>query len=272
VIEGRVRTTNLPWTVDAAALARKLGLPGVGLLNDLEANAWAVEWLPPGDLSPIQEGAPGAAGNVAVMAAGTGLGEAALVRGGGTTVSLASEGGHADFAPRQDVEVELLRHLRAKFGHVSYERVVSGPGLLNVYEFLRDSGRGEEPAWLAEDMRRTDPPAAISEAALAGKCALCELALDLFLGVYGAEAGNLALRTMATGGVYLGGGIAPKIFGRRPGHDPARSSRSVEAFRQAFVDKGRFGALLETIPVRVILNDKAALLGAARYASRAAPS
>jgi glucokinase len=168
----------------------------------------------------------------------------------------ACEGGHADFAPRNELETELLRYLRVRFGHVSYERIVSGPGLVNVFNFLRDTGRGVEPKWLADEMLHSDPAAAISRAAIDGKCGLSEQALDLFVSIYGAEAGNLALKIMATGGIYLGGGIAPKMLPKLAG----------PLFMEGFLSKGRMQHLLEAIPVKVITNDKVALLGAARFA------
>jgi glucokinase len=170
---------------------------------------------------------------------------------------VASEGGHADFAPRNEIEIELLRYLLNRFSHVSYERVLSGPGLFNIYRFLKESGYGEEPPWLAEKLRQGDPSAAISEAALAHQNELCVKALDMFVSLYGAEAGNLALKVMAVSGVYVGGGIAPKIIAKlRDG-----------TFLSAFTDKGRLSPLLEAIPVRVILNPKTALYGAARCVS-----
>ena len=153
-------------------------------------------------------------GNQAVIAAGTGLGEAGMYWDGARPPVFACEGGHSDFAPRNELEIELLRYLHGRFGHVSYERIVSGPGLVNVFDFLRDTGRGKQPEWLTEEMAHDDPAAAISRAGMEGKCALCEQALDLFVSIYGAEAGNLALKIMATGGVYLGGGIAPKILAK----------------------------------------------------------
>jgi len=191
-----------------------------------------------------------------VISAGTGLGEAGMYWDGTRHHIFACEGGHADFAPRNELEIELLQHLAAHFGHVSTERVVSGPGLVNVFNFLRDSGRGTEPPWLSDEMQRTDPAAAISRAGLEGKCALAEQALDLFISIYAAEAGNLALKLMATGGVYLGGGIAPKLLPKLTGR----------LFMNAFVDKGRMRHLMESMPVRVITNDQTALLGAARCA------
>jgi glucokinase len=195
-------------------------------------------------------------GNQGVISAGTGLGEAALYWDGKGYDVFACEGGHCDFAPRTELEIELLRYLAARFGHVSFERVVSGPGLVNVYRFLRDAGRGEEPQWLTDELAHNDPAATISRNAVAGKSALAEHALDLWISIYGAEAGNLALKLMATGGIYLGGGIAPKIVAKLSG----------PLFLQAFVSKGRMQSLLELIPVKVITNDKIALYGAARYA------
>lgn len=249
--------TNLAWIVDGARLARRLGLATVALLNDLEASAWALDALGAEDAAVLLVGAPGASGNQAIIAAGTGLGEAVLLREGGRSLPLASEAGHADFAPRTDLEIELLRYLRRRFGRVSWERVLSGPGLLNIYEFLRDTGGGEEPFWLAEALRDGDPAAVISNAALEGRSEVCARALDLFAGAYGAEAGNLMLRALATGGVFLGGGIAPKILPWLRGG----------SFRQGFLEKGRLSTLVENTPVKVILDDKAALIGAARRAA-----
>ena len=210
----------------------------------------------PKDFVTLNAGVADAEGNQAVISSGTGLGEAGLYWDGKKHRPFACEGGHSDFAPRNELEAELFRHLREKFGRVSYERVLSGPGLLNIYEFLRDTRRGEETAALAEEMRRADPAAVISRAALAGKYELCVKALDLFVSVYGAEAGNLALKMMATGGVFVGGGIAPKIIEKLKG----------PAFMEAFTAKGRMQPLLETMPVRVIMNEMTPLLGAARCA------
>jgi glucokinase len=261
VVGGRVETSNLAWDVDAAVLARELGLPGVALINDLEANAHGIFALTPADFVVLNAGAADAAGNVAVISAGTGLGEAAMYWDGQQQHPFASEGGHTSFAPASQLQVELWHHLCQKLGgHVSWERVVSGPGLVNIYEFLRDSGRGAEPEWLTRELRSGDAPAAISKAALAGTSPLCEQALDLFVAAYGAEAGNLALTVMATGGVYVGGGIAPKIVPKL----------TAPPFMDAFVDKGRMRGLLERVPVRVIANEHTALFGAARYAAREA--
>jgi len=258
VRNGRCDATNLAWVVDARLVARELRLQAVGLINDLEANAWGIGVLEPDDLALLNPGAPDAEGNQAIISAGTGLGEAGLTWDGKQHRPFATEGGHSDFAPRNHLEMELLDYLLKQFQRVSYERVVSGPGLLNIYRFLRDTGRGEETAWLAERMRDQDPGAVISQAALEGKSDLCVQALDLFVSLYGAEAGNLALKVLATGGVFLGGGIAPKII--RKLQDPI--------FLTAFTAKGRMKPLLQAIPVRVILNDKTALLGAAHFAAR----
>ena len=256
VIAGRVETPNLPWVVDAGQLREELRCGPVALLNDLEANAHGLRVLGPDDFAVLHAGAAGATGNAALISAGTGLGEAGLFWDGTRHRPFASEGGHADFAPRTPLERELDAHLAAKFGHVSYERVLSGPGLVNVYRFLQLRGSHADglPA-LREQLELADEAAAISAAALAGQDELCGQALDLFVSIYAAEAGNLALKVLATGGVYVGGGIAPKILAKL--HGPA--------FLEAFTAKGRMSALLRDIPVRVVLNDRAALLGAARH-------
>ena len=268
VVQGRARTTNLPWVVDAAELATQLSLPAVTLLNDVETLAWSVARLGSGDLVALQPGIGSLTENVAIIAAGTGLGFSALVRSGGVATSLPSEGGHAEFAPRTDVEVELWRHLHGRFGHVSSERVLSGPGLRNIYEFLRDTGSGAEPAWLAEELRVGDPSATIATNGFSGRSPLCAQALTMFIEIYGAESGNWMLRTMARGGVYLGGGIAPKLFARPRAPGDAVNAR--EVFLRGFVDKGRLRPLLESVPVQVIVNDEAALLGSAHFALAAA--
>ncbi len=256
VVNGRSETSNLPWVVESAQLAEVLRLPRVRLINDLEANAWGIAALGREDLVSLNmiQGQPH--GNQAVVSAGTGLGEAGLYWDGREHHVFACEGGHVDFAPRNDLEVQLLQYLVARFGHVSYERILAGPGLVNVFCFLRDSGRGRPEAWLVEEMEASDPAAAISRAAMQGKCDLCVQALDLFVSIYGAEAGNMALKVMATGGVFLGGGIAPKILPKLKG----------PLFMEAFRSKGRLQKLMDSIPVRVITNDKTALRGAARCA------
>lgn len=255
VRNGRVETSNLPWIVESKSLANELKIGKVFLINDLEANAWGIVDLDLKDTITLNQG-KATPGNQAVIAAGTGLGEAGMYWDGTHHQVFASEGGHTDFAPRNELETELFRHLNAKFGRVSYERILSGPGLVNVFNFLRDSGRGTEPQWLTEQMQSSDPAAAISQAAMNGSCPLCEQAIDIFVSVYAAEAGNLALKMMATGGVFLGGGIAPKIL----------SKLSQPWFMRAFVTKGRMQPLLESMPVKVITNDKISLFGAARCA------
>jgi len=260
VRNGRVEASNLPWIVESKRLASEFNLDRTVLINDLEASAWGIATLEAKDLVPLSPGKAKAGENQAVIAAGTGLGEAGMYWDGSDYRILACEGGHADFAPRSELEMELLRYLAARYGHVSYERVLSGPGLVNLFHFLRDTGRGTEPSSLSEEMRSGDPAAAISRAAIEGRCGLCEQALDLFVSVYGAEAGNLALKLMATGEVYIGGGIAPQILPKL----------SEPRFLESFRSKGRMQPLLEGIPVCVITNDTIALRGAARCATASA--
>jgi glucokinase len=256
VRNGRVEASNLPWLIEAKRLADELKVKKAVLINDLEANAWGIPALDAKDVVELNHVKEPPVGNQAVIAAGTGLGEAGMYWDGLQHHVFASEGGHGDFAPRNQLEVDLFNYLRTRFGHVSYERIVSGPGLVNVFNFLRDTGHGTPPQWLIDEMAHSDPAAAISRAAIDSKCALSEQALDLFVSIYGAEAGNLALKIMATGGVYLGGGIAPKMLAKLSG----------PLFMQAFTGKGRMQALLESMPVRLITNDQIALLGAARCA------
>jgi len=256
VNNGRVETSNLPWVIESKRLADELHIKKAVLINDLEASAWGIAVLSPQDVHPLNRAQGDPHGSQAVIAAGTGLGEAALEWDGTQYRIYPSEGGHADFAPHNELEIELLRYLASRYEHVSFKRVLSGPGLLNIFSFLRDTGRGKEPKWLAEEMANSDPAAAISKAALQGKCGLSEMALDLFVSLYGAEAGNLALKIKATGGVYVAGGIAPKILPKLCG----------PGFMKAFLNKGRMRPLLEAIPVRVITNEQLALVGAARCA------
>ena len=258
VVSGQAAITNLPWVVDRAQLKEKLNVQSVILLNDLEAIAQGVPLLEPEDLYTLNKGEPTPGGTKAVIAPGTGLGEAFLIWDGSRYRAYTSEGGHADFAPTNPLESNLLRSLQAKWGHVSYERICSGIGLPNIYAYLRDSGHAEEPAWLAEQLAAAaDPTPVIVNAALDEKasCELCKATLTLFISVLGAEAGNMALKVLATGGVYLGGGIPPRIL-------PALKQK---VFMQAFLNKGRFSDLLNNIPVYVILNPKIALIGAAFY-------
>lgn len=255
VVGDRCETPNLPWIISTSGLRQALGIEAVEVINDLEATGYGIPLLNREELLTLNEGSP-RPGNAALIAAGTGLGEAMLYWDGESLIPVTSEGGHSDFAPRNDVEIELLRYLLSRFDHASCERVVSGPGLFNIYSFLRDSDYGEEPPWFAERMNQGDPSAVISEVALAGQDDLCIKALEMFVSLYGAEAGNLALKFMAAGGLYVGGGIAPKIIDKL----------CDGMFMRSFVDKGRLSSLLETIPVRVILNQKTALYGAARRA------
>ncbi len=257
VVNGRCQATNLPWVIDASTLQQRLKIKRVTLLNDLAAMAYGVLTLPPKSLAVLNAGKPQPRGTIGIIAAGTGLGESALVWDGRAYRAVASEGGHCDFAPCTELEDELLRYLRHRHGHVSYERIVSGPGKVAVYEFLREKRIAPEPEWLAKRLAAGDPSPVISEVALEGGAELCVKALELFISIYGAEAGNLALKVLATGGVYIGGGIAPTIV-------PMLKNG---VFMRAFVDKGRLGKLLASVPVRVVLEPKAGLLGAAAYAA-----
>ena len=260
-LRGRVvQTTNLPWRIDADALQRQFGFAHCTLLNDLEATAYGLPALGADDLLTLQTGAPDAGGNAAVIAAGTGLGEAGLFWDGQCHQPFATEGGHASFSPGDELEMSLLRYLQQRHRHISWERVVSGTGLLSLYKFLCLYHRVAAPQWLAEEMRGGDAAAVIAGAALSGRDKICIKTLDWFVRLYGAEAGNLALKVMSKGGLYLGGGIAPKIL-------PLLQEG---AFLDAFLNKGRMRPLLEAMPVKVILNDRAALFGAALRAAQLA--
>jgi glucokinase len=256
VTNGRVEASNLPWIVESTRLAQELKLPKAELINDLEATGWGIGALSPTDVVALNSVPARQEGNQAVIAAGTGLGEGGRYWDGLRHHVFASEGGHCDFAPVDELQMELFEYLRKRYGHVSYERVLSGPGLVNVFDFLRDTGRGTPPEWLVAEMTEYDAAAAISRSGLSGKCSMCEQALEIFVGVFGAEAGNLALKIKATGGVFLAGGIAPKILPKL----------TTPTFMQAFLNKGRLRRLMEIIPVQVIMNDQLALLGAARCA------
>ena len=263
IVDGEVNPPNLRWIVDSQTLAKSLGLPFVSLLNDLEAAAYGIFTLAPDEFVVLNEGVVRRPGNKVLIAAGTGLGETILFDDGKHYYPLASEGGHADFAARNELEIELLRFLIARYGHVSYERVVSGPGLANIYDFLKEKVGLSVPDPLAEKIAAAeDRSPVISQAALAGEAEIAVKALDLLVSSYGAEAGNLALKGKAIGGVYVGGGIAPKILGK------LRSG----IFMQAFNDKGRYRDLVSSIPVYVVTNDKAALRGAAYHATLARSS
>jgi glucokinase len=258
IIDGRVQVTNLPWLIDQAELEQTSGLKRVILLNDLEAIASAVPILRPDDLPVINPGSPEPGGAKAVIAPGTGLGEAFLTWDGSRYHAHPSEGGHADFAPTNPLEGELLRYLRERFDHVSYERLCSGMGIPNIYSFLLDTGRYEEPDWLHRALAGGDDPTPIIAAAALNEispCPICTEALRIFVSILGSEAGNLALKVLATGGVYLAGGIPPKILPvlRQP------------AFIESFSRKGRFADHMRTIPIYLIRNEHAAMIGAANY-------
>jgi glucokinase len=258
---GVVQVTNLPWVVDAAALQAELNFQHVSLLNDLEANAYGINTLHPHELLSLNPRAdPRQVGNRAMIAAGTGLGEAGMLWDGMTHRPFASEGGHTSFAPNDSIGDELLTFLRKEHGHVSWERVLSGMGMKNLYRFFRQRSRLPEPEWLSAQLLHGDLGAVVTQAALAVKDPVCVDALDCFTRNYGSEAGNLALKMLALGGVYIGGGIAPKML-------PKMQS---SIFLDAFYHKGRMSPLLQSTPVYVILNDKTALQGAAWYAAHAA--
>jgi glucokinase len=256
VFDGRCKTTNLPWDVSEDRIKKRFGWPCVNLINDLAATALAIPMLSSKEVLLLNRATSRKKKNIALIAPGTGLGEALLIFQNGNYVPLSSEGGHADFAPNSDIEVELWKHLHKRFGHVSVERVLSGPGLFNIYSWLKDSGRYREPSWLSQKIKEEDPARVITDAALDDKDSLCVEALKMFASILGAVSGNLALTGMTTGGVYLGGGIPPKIL-------PILKKG---LFMNAFKAKGRFSDMLEKIPVKVILNDRAALMGAATHA------
>lgn len=256
VIDQTCNATNLPWRVSAAEIRKTFGFEQTWLINDLEASAWAIDALRDDDLHLLHRGQPLAKGNRSIVSAGTGLGEAGLYWDGGQYHPFPSEGGHADFSPTNLLEYELLEWLAYQYGHVSWERLVSGPGLENIYRFLHSYEQTLMPDWLQREAETKGLAPAISAAALSDHDATSREALDLFVRLYGREAGNHALKLMATGGVYLGGGIAPGIL------DHLKQG----GFMRAFLDKGRMRPLMESMPVWVILNDKASLLGAARYA------
>ena len=258
VIGGHVKGTHLPWEIDARQSSKELGIRTVLLLNDLGATAYGVDALEANQLVTIQEGAADPESCAALIAAGTGLGETFLVPTPTHRFPIPSEGGHADFAPRTDRELELFRILRARFGRVSYERVVSGIGITNIAGWTH-SAKSAAKAWKAHDVEAAggDLAAIVSAKSLEGSCVWCREAMDLFVSAYGAEAGNLALRGVSRAGVYVGGGIAPKIL-------PAlQDGQFVDAFR----DKAPHAALLTSIPIRVILEERTAVLGAARFAT-----
>lgn len=252
-----IRLTNLPWTLDSRELARDLAIEHLFLINDLEANGYGINELSPDQVFVLSEGDSGQVGNRGLIAAGTGLGEGIMIWNGKSHIPMASEGGHTDFGPRNDLELELLQYLRADLkGHVSWERVCSGIGLKNIYTFLRDIKKLEESPTLRQRIQEEDPNSVIGELGESGENELCAKTLDVFASAYGSEAGNLALKILSHGGMYVGGGIAPKIL----------KKMQDGTFMQAFCDKGRMHDLVAHMPVRIILESRAALMGAAAYA------
>jgi glucokinase len=253
---GRSKISNLPWIIDAREVAKQLKLNSVGLLNDLEAYAYGIDGLESKDFIPLSEGAEEAEGNRAVISAKTGLGMAGLYWDGFRHHPFACEGGHADFAPRNDLQMELFSYLQKKYGRVSCERILSGPGIKNIYDFLRDTHKADEPEWLRMQMSAApDPPALISQIALEDKAAICDQALSIFVSVFGAQTGNCALNFMSTGGIFIGGSIAAKIVPKMK--DPI--------FLASFLDKGRMETILKDMPVKIVANDDCGMIGAARY-------
>ncbi len=255
VVNGSCKTTNLPWVVDSAVIAKECAISQVFLLNDLEANAYAVESLPHESLATIYPGQGSKKGNRAVVSPGTGLGEAGILWDGKVYHPFACEGGHCDFAPRNELEIDLYHFLAKRYEHVSYERVLSGPGLYNIYQFLKETKGHAEPSWLNEEMQQEDPGKVITRHGLEEKSPLCFETLQLFVSLLGAEVGNCALKYLAIGGIFLGGGIPPKIL-------PALKEKS---FLDNYLHKGRMRAVVEKIPISVILDEKAALKGAAYF-------
>ncbi len=254
VKDGKCKATNLPWVVETANLSKVLNTSSIALLNDLESNAWGIRTLPEEDFFTLNEGSKEAKSNQALISAGTGLGEAGLLFDGKDHLPFACEGGHCDFAPRNEEEIELWMFLNKKFGHVSYERVLSGPGFVNIYEFIVESKK-EKPS-SSIDEKEGSVAKIITERALSKSCPACEKTLEWFVSLYGAEAGNLALKYLSLGGLYIGGGIAPKIL----------EEMKDKIFMDSFTNKGRFASLLSSISVKVVLNPLTALFGSAYFA------
>jgi glucokinase len=256
VRRGRSKISNLPWMIDSRDLARQLKLDSVGMINDLEAYAYGIDGLDSKDFVTLNEGSGDAEGNRAVISARTGLGVAGMYWDGYRHHPFACEGGHSDFAPRNALEMELLAYLQKKYGRISYERLLSGPGIKNIYDFLRDAHKADEPQWLKDQIAAAqDPPAVISQLAQEGKAAICDQTLSIFVSIYGAETGNCALNFLSTGGIFIGGSVAAKNVSRMK--DPI--------FMESFLDKGRMVNLLKEIPVTIVLNDDSGIIGAARY-------
>lgn len=257
VINGRCQATNLPWIIDVENLKKACGISTVFLLNDLETKAYGIQVLKKEELFVLHPGEQ-QCGNKALIAAGTGLGEAGLYWDGKEHHPFACEGGHTDFAPRNDLEIELLVYLQKKFGHVSYERIVSGPGITLLYDFLIETGKEKQSDEVDAARKNTDPSFVITEHAREKKDTACVRAVNWFISLYGSESGNLALKFFSLGGLYIGGGIAPHLV---------QEMKNGE-FLSAFCNKGRFRSFLETIPIYVILNDDASLLGASYFVGK----
>ena len=262
VRNGIAKTMNLPWVVDAQKMADEIGFKKVWLMNDLEANAWGIAALQEEDFFVLNEGKPDLEGNASIISAGTGLGQAGLYYNGEQLRPFACEGGHSDFSPQSDLEIALLQFLKKRYApdsHVSGERVVSGMGIGNIYDFLCEYHGAETPDWLAEEIKTGDKAASISEAAADNRCPICAETFKLFVHLYGAEAGNQALKIMATSGVYIGGGIAPRNL------EQFKNS----TFMDSFCAKGRMADIMRDIPVKIILNQRTALYGPAVFAGTA---
>ncbi len=256
--EGVSHTTNLPWSIYASKLSEQFRIEQTHLINDLVANAWGIQRLSASSFVSLNEGRSVPTGNQGLVSPGTGLGEAPLFFNGKEHIPSPSEGGHSDFSPRDEIEIELFKYLKGKFGHVSFERTLSGHGLVNLYQFLIDTAKYKEDNLVAERMKKEDPAEVISEMAISKKCNCCQRALAWFCSILGSEAGNFALKILSTGGVFIGGGIAPKIL----------SELKKGGFMEAFTDKGRLSPILSSIPVNVILDEDTALKGAAYYCLR----
>lgn len=251
----KCKTTNLPWVIDADEIERQTKTDRVFLLNDLEANAYGIDCLSEEEFFTLNPGVPHK-GNRALIAAGTGLGEAGIYWDGAAHHPFGSEGGHCSFAPENDLEIKLLRYLKKRYDHVSYERILSGPGFTHLYQFLIEEGYEKESEKVKKAFENEDPPRVITEMGIKNADPACQRALEMFVAIYGSETANLALQMLAVGGVYIGGGIAPKIL----------NELGEGGFMKRFIQKGRFTSLLLGIPVKVILNENTALLGAGAYA------
>ena len=258
VTQGKVLGTNFPWAIDSEQISRELHIRSVSLINDMEANAYGLAALQEKDFETLKYG-PRIPGNAALISPGTGLGEAGMFWDGSHYHPFACEGGHCDFSPRNKLDIRIFQHLQQKYAHVSWERLLSGPGILDLYLFLRGISGIREPQWLSDQMSQEDPSATITKTALDGKDSVCVETLDLFIRFLAIEAAQLALKFKATGGIYIGGGIMPKIL----------AGVKREIFYNNFIQSGRLNSLLEMVPVKVILNEKTALLGAAYYGAMA---